>query len=209
MINSSAQSLLRLSKRKILTFKNNYFDDHVFIHINKNGGTSISQALQIPQEHYTALEKRSRVGMKTWDRKAKFSVIRNPWDRIVSLYCYRLKTNQTNLSDLNISFEQWIALTLVEQHSEFFDKPKMFMPQTDWLVDEKDNIIVDHILRFEYLLEDFKDFTVKLGLTNVVLPHVNRTKRATYQSYFNAKTKHIVETFYLKDIQTFGYSYDK
>lgn len=205
----SSQSFLRFTKKKLLTLKNDYLDDYIFIHINKNGGTSISQALRIPQEHYTAFEKRSRVGQRSWNKKITFSVVRNPWDRIVSMYCYRIKTNQTELHRHKLSFEEWLRFTLVDKDPVFYDKPKMFMPQFDWLVDENSDLIVSNLLRFESLSDDFQDFTTKLGLSSIALPHVNKTNRSSYSSYFTSETKDIVENFYLKDINAFGYAFDE
>jgi len=37
-------------------------DGFLFIHINKTGGSSIEQALKIPQEHATAAEKIAELG---------------------------------------------------------------------------------------------------------------------------------------------------
>ena len=80
------------AKQVMKSMKYRHLDRFVFIHINKTGGSSIAKALNIPSVHRTAQEKIEEIGQKNWDRKLTFTVVRNPWDKVVSLYHYRVKT---------------------------------------------------------------------------------------------------------------------
>ena len=70
----------------------------IHIHIPKTAGTSITKALhgkdfvlfdtnkKIWRQHATALETREHYGKEKWDSYFKFSIVRNPFDRLVSAY---------------------------------------------------------------------------------------------------------------------------
>ena len=75
----------------------------IFIHIPKTGGSSIEIVLKefinencnimgentyfYPDiKHYTATELLNRYGENKFNDYLKFCVIRNPWDRLLSLY---------------------------------------------------------------------------------------------------------------------------
>ena len=66
----------------------------IFVHITRTGGTSIEVALagqdwwQIsPQtKHLSARQIRIQVGEEKWSDYFKFSIVRNPWDRVVSMF---------------------------------------------------------------------------------------------------------------------------
>jgi len=82
--------------------------DFVFIHINKTDGTSIEAALGLRLEHKTAQEKIHQLGLASWRNRFTFAFVRNPWDRVVSHYHYRVETNQTELATRTISFTEWV-----------------------------------------------------------------------------------------------------
>ncbi|MEA1988675.1 MAG: sulfotransferase family 2 domain-containing protein, partial [Pseudomonadota bacterium] len=89
----------RKVKRKVNSIRHLHFDKFVFIHIGKTGGTSVEKILNIPHEHKIALDKMQEIGIDKWNSKLKFAIVRNPWDKVVSHYHYRVKTNQTQLRD--------------------------------------------------------------------------------------------------------------
>ena len=100
---------------KIATLRHSYIDNFIFIHINKTGGSSIAKALKLPVNpktvyHKTALEKIGEIGRQQWENRFTFTVIRNPWDKVVSHYHFRVQTNQTNLGIRRIGFKDWIRL---------------------------------------------------------------------------------------------------
>ena len=109
-----------------------YFRPYVFIHINKTGGSSVEAALRLPFEHKTALEKEAELGPALWRRKHKFAFVRNPWDKVVSHYHYRVQTNQTGLGDASLSFGDWVRAVYRDRDPRYYDEPRMFVPQWEW-----------------------------------------------------------------------------
>jgi hypothetical protein len=65
---------------------------YVFIHINKTAGSSIEAALGLQLSHFSAREVIASIGEETWKNVFKFTVVRNPWDKVVSHYHYRVQT---------------------------------------------------------------------------------------------------------------------
>lgn len=186
--------------------RSRFFDNFVFIHINKTGGTSIEAALKLPLEHKTALEKRQELGEKRWASSYKFSVVRNPWDKVVSHFHYRVQTNQTGLKSGKLDFNGWVLETYAKQNPTYYDKPLMFMPQFDWISDEDGRVIVDYICRFESLAHDFGRVCESLG-RRVELPHKKSSTRAGYREYYTPESVEIVRKWFVKDINAFGYEF--
>ena len=129
----------------------------VFVHINKTGGSSIEQALGIRFQHRTAMELVADMGMEQWRNHFSFSVVRNPWDKVLSHYSYRVLTNQTGMADGHIGFTDWVCEAYGRKNPTYYDKPKMFMPQVDWISDEQGRILIDYVARFESLQSGFDE----------------------------------------------------
>lgn len=184
-----------------------YLLDVIFVHINKTGGSSIERALGLPFQHRTALEFRNDIGRARWERRFSFSFVRNPWDKVASHYAYRVQTNQTGMRDRPIEFNDWVRLAYGENVPQYYDQPKMFMPQTDWLTDEEGKIIVQFIGRFERLEEDFREVCAILG-RDATLPHLKKSSRADYRRMYTPETVDIVARWFEKDIRNFGYTFE-
>ena len=167
---------------------------------------SIEKALALEKQHLTALECKNLLGNRQWKKRFKFSIVRNPWDKVVSHFHHRVKTNQTGLGDNPIDFKEWVKLSYGEQNPKYYNKPKFFMPQIDWLTDSKGKISVDFIGRFENLENDFQLICKKIG-TTAVLPLVNKSERREYHHYYDDATKEIVGKWFEKDIDYFNYNF--
>ncbi len=211
---SPVQNLIKVFKTKRRRIKRNLHTaslwyqepDFIFIHINKTGGSSVEAALNLPFEHLSAVEKINAVGIEKWQSKFTFAFIRNPFDKVCSHYRYRVKTNQTNLKNNPITFSSWVKKTYGDKDPFYFDKPKMFMPQVDWLCDEKGEIMVDQIYRFETLDDDFETLCKKFSLA-AKLPHLKATKKVDYQSYYSTETKQIIKRYFAQDLDQFNYRF--
>ncbi len=177
----------------------------VFVHINKTGGTSVTRALGLRRRHRTAMELQSEYAA-LWERKFRFSIVRNPWDKVVSHYHYRVMTNESGLASEQIAFNDWVKMAYGDANPRYCDRPKQFNAQWNWLSDSSGNCIVDYIMRFENLEEDFNVLCKKLG-RRATLPHLNRSHRGDYRSYFDAETKEIIAIRFKIDIEKFGYEY--
>jgi hypothetical protein len=184
-----------------------YFAAAIFVHINKTGGSSIEQALGLPFQHRTALEIRDAIGERRWRSRFSFAFVRNPWDKVASHYHYRVKTNQTGLGDRPIPFGEWVRLAYAEQAAPYYDQPKMFMPQLEWLRDRDGKILVDFVGRFEALQSDFAQVCSRLGRA-ASLPHVKSSPRGDYRTYYDDASADIVARAFAEDIRAFCYEFD-
>lgn len=182
----------------------------IFIHINKTAGSSIKTAIGLTKKNHLTVKEiidTHGVGQIVFKNTYKFAVVRNPWDRALSQYKYRVKTNQCNMKDEPIPFKDWVKKTYgKEKDSFYYSNPKMFLPQVDWLKDYNGEIRINKILRFENLNEEFSAVLKDIGIEKQ-LPHYNKTKRVDYREYYNEETKLIIEDWFKEDIEQFGYSF--
>lgn len=171
---------------------------YVFIHIPKTGGLSIREALNMHpvHPHATATEVfRDDPGKKDW---FSFAFVRNPWDRMLSMFLYERRRRQ----------ESWSSAAF----RDFFDGPtsnaifERRKPQSDYVFDEHGNQQVTFIGRFERLHEDFAYVCDRLGIV-ARLPHANRTDHGHYSDYYDRDTAAIVERAFVRDISQFGYRF--
>ena len=136
-----------------------------------------------------------------------FSVVRNPFDRTVSLFQY---AKEKKLGDLykasnNASFEDFCEI-MNENHA---NNTKDFIAthqQIEWF---NGAFQPNFILRFENIKNDFKEMLDLCQIKHISpnLPHENSSKRSDYKDYYNSKTKKIVEKIFEKDLDTFKYIY--
>jgi len=180
----------------------------IFIHINKTAGTSIGNAIGLPIKHHqTAREVIARIGKDKWNKAYKFTLVRNPWDKVVSHYEYRRKRNKTEMASRDIEFAEWVRKTYGHEKDPFYyNNPKAFQPQVEWLRDDEGKISVDFIGKFETINEDFNKIKNVIGI-ETELPHLNASKRASYQSYYDDETREIVAEWFREDIEVFGYHF--
>jgi len=180
----------------------------IFIHINKTAGTSIGNAIGLPIKHHqTAREVIAKIGRDKWNEAYKFTLVRNPWDKVVSHYEYRRKRNKTGLASNEIPFPEWVRKTYgPDKDPLFYNNPKAFQPQVEWLKDDKGEISIDFIGKFESIDEDFRQIRNAIGV-DADLPHLNASKRPGYQHYYDDETRKIVEQWFHEDIERFGYRF--
>lgn len=178
-----------------------------FIHINKCGGTSVEHALNIPKIHDTARMRRDILGAERWQALTSFSIVRHPYDRVRSLYKYRIKTGQTGMEDAHIGLEDWIRAVFAERDPAYHDKPLMFLPARDWLNDENDEIIVDHVVKLEEIDAAWAEIQ-KITGQQVALPQKNTTAPATTSAAedLSAESRDILDSYFASDFKTFGYT---
>ncbi|MCH7663752.1 MAG: hypothetical protein IH859_07775, partial [Chloroflexi bacterium] len=78
----------------------------------------------------------------------------------------------------------------------------------EFVCDSAGNLIVDFVGRFENIQEAFNSVCNALKLKNIILPHINRSTRRDYESYYNKSTANLVKTAFKEDIDFFGYTYN-
>jgi hypothetical protein len=181
----------------------------VFIHINKCAGTSVGQAIGLPKkQHLTVREVIGMIGRPAWDGAFKFTIVRNPWDKVASHYKHRVKTNQTGMKDWPISFKHWVAATYgPEKDPRYYDQPKMFQPQVEWLRDNEGRIGLDLIGRFEDMQGTFRQIAQRIGVRSE-LPHLNSSDPSDYRGFYDDATAAIVGEWFREDVEQFGYAFD-
>ena len=188
-------------------FYTKYLAAVIFVHINKTGGSSIEHALGLPFQHRTALEIRAAIGERRWAARFSFAFVRNPWDKVASHYHYRVKTNQTGLGDHPIPFTDWVRIAYRDRAAPYYDHPKMFLPQVDWISDREGRSLVNYVGRFETLSDDFAQICARIG-SAAKLPHLKSSPRGDYRQYYDDRSAGIVADYFARDIEAFGYRFD-
>lgn len=177
-----------------------------FVHINKCGGSSIEIALGLPKRHATADALRDEVGADAWSRRFTFAIVRNPFDRVTSLYYYRVRWNNHGLGDRHANINQWIRALWQDADPRYDDPPFLNWPCAAWLTDRAGTILVDQVVRLEDIETEWPKITRRLGV-DVPLPSLNTNKRPPYQDVLTPESRAIIESAFVEDLSRFGYDY--
>ncbi|MDG2046046.1 MAG: sulfotransferase family 2 domain-containing protein [Halioglobus sp.] len=197
----------------------------IFVHIPRTAGESIENCLGMyggdpiqffwgavdnfdVLQHNTARELKLKIHNDAlWDEYTKFSVVRNPFSKTVSEYHWYLRYGpHCSFEDWVISLENRIAINRNINIAEIGHN----MPQNSFLLDEHKQLMMDKIIKFENLEEEFTDFLLAQDIV-AVLPPASTTKSQMlledFRDYYDENTAEIVEKIYREDLSAF--SYDK
>lgn len=191
----------------------------IFIHIPKAAGTSVKQALQLPGQGHPPWVYFASNYPRRWQQYLKFTIVRNPWDRVVSAYSYAKMANSYWHNPETFphpdhevlkgsNFTQCCEMLL--RHRDQL-RHESWHPQYAWLLarqGDKEVLAVDRILRFETLDSDFLDLCKTLNVKANKLSEINPSKRSHYTDYYDDHTRSIIAEVYAKDIALFGYEFD-
>ena len=108
--------------------------------------------------HISAESVRERIGDEIWNSYLKFSILRDPFDRAVSRYFfhYRNEKLEGDPSPLPIDHEQRFRRYL-------FEKPEYLRTNLE-IVTIDGELVVDWLLRYEWLEGDLAQLSGRLGL---------------------------------------------
>lgn len=151
----------------------------------------------------------------------KFSFVRNPWDRMLSIYKYLAEPREQNFTEF-----------LQGQFRNDLWKSKYWFvgPQYEFVCDSDGKPIVDFVGRFESLQADFNQVCRRLGMPETPVPHVNKSGQhggfvgaasrwivaklpakpknpLAYVERYDEPSAELVRRLYQRDIELFGYEF--
>jgi hypothetical protein len=207
---------------------------YIFVHAPKTGGTSLALALEARAmaddimlgDTPKARKRRRRVqGMAASGRLWKhamltdlyglvtqdeiedffvFTLVRNPWDRMVSYYHWLRGQSFDHPA---------VALAKTAEFSAFLNAPQTIAamranPYGRYVTDAQGIERADLFIRLEHLRDDLAPLEVHLGFDLGEIPHENRSERAAdWRGYYDADDAALVAEACAPDIRRFSYSF--
>lgn len=182
--------------------------------------------------HMKPYRIKQKIGRDVWDEYFTFSVVRNPWDMLVSRYFWIKKGAPPNTgvlgalkkiarSPLNIDkyglLVHAIWRELSGKHLKPDDSFEVFMKKlpsnisnTAHYFDSRGNENLDFVLRFENLDEDYKTLCEKIGVPHEPLPKLKTRSRESrdYRDMYTPELRDWVAKEYALEIERFGYTFE-
>ena len=183
----------------------------IFLHNNRTGGTSVeyffTQEVEVNCKHFSPLDWIKNFPLE-WKTYFKFSIVRNPWDKVVSQWALDKKRYGDKFPKTFKEFVKYPQGFPLRPQLHFLSDPKC-INHKDIINYVESNI--DYIMRFESLQRDFEKLCNKLGESNTSLPHkyssASIRKSVPYQEYYDEETRNIIARIYDIDIKYFGYNF--
>lgn len=198
----------------------------VFVHVQKAAGSSVTAALKphalprpptgwysvlrafdLPRDyhryrfpkHCGIQEAQKKMPDERFQAYFKFAFVRNPWDRLVSMYNAEVKKNRKRrhrrvraMSDFSEFLRYAIRHRMLQQHP--------------LILDHQERVGVDFLGYYENLAEDYAVVRDRLEL-DVELPRLNAFDHKPYREYYTDQTRALVARYWARDIELLGYEF--
>jgi hypothetical protein len=212
-------------------------DQFLFIHIARTGGTSVRAALarrrwadpwywpmfvcsrlshlsghrigtKFPR-HAKAIAAKELLPRDVFEGLFKFAFVRNPWDLQVSSF-HHIRRERPQYLGGHLAFADFLRWKFDPQRPPQYHLDTSIALQTDYLIDLRGQLIVDHIGRYETLERDFTDICSHIGITPPKLPHRRHAadRSADYRRYYDDDTAELIAQQFAPDIERLGYRFD-
>jgi hypothetical protein len=219
--------------------------DFIFVHVPKTGGTSMVRfmrpnrggmydyadhsAVEFKHDsHWNLEEYKAVLGTEAYSKRFRFTIVRNPWDRMVSFHAGTqrkvMKLDTPVDSDLFNKYtvmalgseENWDAVLRARLHVGCKrcapgNHRRSIEPYYFWFhIDEMhfiartENLNTDMYTLLDKL-EKFRDRRLKRPETLHLGGGSNRN--VDYRLYYSDETRRLVGEHFAADIETFGYRY--
>lgn len=169
-----------------------------------------------------------------YDSYRKITIVRNPWEVILSYYWYSTTVNPEHFAQgdrtciiyegdskqmARRKFKFWLAGTSrYESHTSFHDNPNgLEMTSIDFMKQEinafhNDDIITDY-MRHEKLEQHFRALCEYIGHPNLKLPRLKsdakKSKKEHYSYFYDKQSEKLVALALKEYIEKFGYTFDR
>ena len=195
----------------------------IFIHIPKTAGSSITMSLkkytddnirQVSEKDFLVTNEKFRLFGETYNYKHatgieleslypnkfkayyKFSVVRNTYERLISLLFWA-----NGAFDRDLLISRIIANTNCNKsHS------RPWWPATRYLCDKQGRLMVNEIVHFTHLERFFNKLCRKYKL-DAQLKRLNVTHHSNYVNYYDPELRYIVSQYYEQEIKFFNFKF--
>ena len=198
-------------------------DLKLFIHIPKNGGSSVKADPRTDSKVIYGLNTNSNDGFPHnhnwfgWHNRWKdtdkdvarlhtaFAIIRNPWARTVSRYVFGLESfYREDHGVIPKNFDEFLETRHVWKN-EWYDPIRSWNTQYDYVCDDKGDIRCD-ILRLEHIDHDLPKY-LNVDIKQVVKENITKYTE-NYTEFYNEKSIQIVAEWYQQDLDYWGFDFD-
>lgn len=185
----------------------------IFTGIPKNASSSVYDILKNPTDrfhhHSTIISEYSENDTDLMESYPSFCIVRNPYDRFISA-CYQIRRDEPELNG-HLSLDE-----IIEQEwkgKETGEMNEVFFPQHRFIC-FGNRILVDNVLHYESLAQDWEDFTKEYNKTasfpiSSLLPTSNNTgDRKTWEEEIRSLSDsnfNLINQKYQKDFKLFDY----
>ena len=180
------------------------------------------------QHHLNSSILKREIQSDNFNNYFKFGFVRNPWDKMISLWLYIEDHNfYSFLSDHTVgiqarrnysfwdkysgsSMEEYVDLNKLCPTKISFECFLLYFFNTDMKVifesGSSFNKHADFIGKYENLQDDFNFICDKINIPRSKLKFKNKSKRfKNYKKYYNERTKNLVGDIFYDDIKKFNY----
>jgi hypothetical protein len=188
----------------------------IFIHIPRTGGSSLERILLSlesvaswdemnrkgivdkwigPEKHIKASRVQANIGLVKWEQAVKISIVRNPFDKVISHYFQPFYRNINALSGNTL--ESFLAAYQPPPHEDGFTC-------SDYLDKE-----LDVIIRYENYANELLTLLEPFGVTPTQIAERIGSVRSTsgYREFYSPFARRTVEDLYASDLERFRYSF--
>lgn len=134
----------------------------------------------------------------------RFTVVRDPYDRAVSLWAYWRGIGKIPAEVTFATFVTMLSEPLHPLGVHNADGNSQLHPQTAWIARDG-KVAVDLVMRFEHINDDAKVLAAELGLPSLELPTTNSSDRGSADEYYTPALRRQVAEVWASDFELLGY----